>query len=134
VRAIARRRPRKRGQSRLVRTDTRYVLYSGRHTFGTNVYSQTGNLKLIMAVMGHKDVQTAMRYQHPETELVREVIDRRNGHLDYAKKKGHARALRHKSRHSRCGRFPKSLKNLAAPQGFEPRYADPEFVRLRNHG
>ena len=65
--------------------DRRYVLYSGRHTFGTNVYSETGNLKLVMAVMGHKDVKTAMRYQHPEIELVREIIDRRNGLVDYAK-------------------------------------------------
>ncbi|HEU5452999.1 MAG TPA: site-specific integrase [Terriglobales bacterium] len=54
------------------------VLYSGRHTFGTEVYSKTGNLKVTMEVMGHHQVKTAMRYQHPEVDQVRNIIDRRN--------------------------------------------------------
>ena len=29
-----------------------------------------------------------------------------------------------------CSRFSKLLRNLAAPQGFEPRYADPESAVL----
>ena len=37
------------------------VLYCGRHDFGTCLYAKTKNLKLVMAVMGHKDVKTAMR-------------------------------------------------------------------------
>ncbi len=28
--------------------------------------------------MGHKDVKTAMQYQHPEVEHVRDVINSRN--------------------------------------------------------
>ena len=28
-----------------------------------------------MEVMGHKDVKTAMRYQHPDIELVRLALD-----------------------------------------------------------
>jgi hypothetical protein len=36
--------------------------------------------------MGHSDVRTAMRYQHPALDSLREVIDHRN--------------LRHNSRHS----------------------------------
>ena len=32
----------------------------------------TGNLK---AVMGHRDVKTAMKYQHPELEIVRAALD-----------------------------------------------------------
>jgi integrase len=47
------------------------VLYCGRHDFGTHVYAKTGNLKAVMAVMGHKDVKTAMRYQHSDLESVR---------------------------------------------------------------
>ena len=49
-----------------------------RHTYGTFVYSVTKNLKLVMDSMGHTDIRTAMRYQHPELNLVREVIDQRN--------------------------------------------------------
>lgn len=60
------------------------VLYSARHTFGTDVYAATGNLKLVMTVMGHDDNRTAMRYQHPEIDQVRAVIDERNETKDEA--------------------------------------------------
>ena len=62
------------------------VLYNARHTFGTAVYEATGNLALVMKAMGHSDVRTAMRYQHPALDSLREAIDQRN--------------LRHNSRHS----------------------------------
>jgi integrase len=62
------------------------VLYCARHAFGTAAYEGTGNLAVIMKVMGHKDVRTAMRYQHPLLDPVREAIDQRNS--------------RHNSRHS----------------------------------
>jgi integrase len=62
------------------------VLYCARHTFGTAVYEATGNLALVMKAMGHSDVRTAMRYQHPALDSLREAIDQRN--------------LRHNSRHS----------------------------------
>jgi integrase len=52
-----------------------YVLYSARHTFGTYLYAKTRNLALVMALMGHGDVKTAMRYQHPEFELAIDAID-----------------------------------------------------------
>lgn len=51
------------------------VLYCGRHDFGTRVYAKTGNLKAVMTVMGHKDVKTAMRYQHPDLEIVRSALN-----------------------------------------------------------
>lgn len=50
------------------------VLYCGRHDFGTMVASRTGNLKAVMKVMGHKDVKTAMKYQHPEIDIVRAAL------------------------------------------------------------
>jgi len=28
-----------------------------------------------MAVMGHKDVKTAMKYQHPDVDMVREALN-----------------------------------------------------------
>lgn len=62
------------------------VLYCARHTFGTAVYEATGNLAMVMKVMGHADARTAMHYQHPALDPVREAIDQRN--------------LRHNSRHS----------------------------------
>jgi integrase len=41
------------------------VLYCARHDFGTYVLNRTGNLKVVMQAMGHADVPTAMKYQHP---------------------------------------------------------------------
>lgn len=55
-----------------------YVLYTARHTFGTELMEGTGNPKLVMKVMGHSELKTTMRYVHPETDMVREMIDRRN--------------------------------------------------------
>ncbi len=51
------------------------VLYCGRHDFGTRVLKRTGNLAAVMRTMGHKDVKTAMQYQHPELEIVRAALD-----------------------------------------------------------
>ena len=49
-----------------------------RHTFGTAVYEGTGNLTMVMKVMGHTDARTAMQYQHPALDPIREAIDQRN--------------------------------------------------------
>jgi integrase len=54
------------------------VLYCGRHDFGTRVLKKTGNLKLVMQAMGHVDVKTAMKYQHPELEIVRSALNDTN--------------------------------------------------------
>lgn len=51
------------------------VLYCGRHDYGTRVMKKTGNLKAVMKVMGHRDVKTAMKYQHPEVDIVRAALD-----------------------------------------------------------
>lgn len=55
------------------------VLYCGRHDFGSRVYGRTGNLKLVMNVMGHRDVKTAMRYQHPDLEAARAALNAGSG-------------------------------------------------------
>ena len=52
------------------------VLYCGRHDFGTRLLKETGNLKLVMQAMGHVDTKTALKYQHPELEIVRSALDR----------------------------------------------------------
>jgi integrase len=54
------------------------VCYSARHTFGTEFMAATKDLKQTMTTMGHVDVKTAMRYQHPGTSSVSNVIDARN--------------------------------------------------------
>ena len=54
------------------------VLYSARHTFATHALAATGNLAVVMRAMGHSSAQTAMIYQHPSLELVRQAIDARN--------------------------------------------------------
>jgi site-specific recombinase XerD len=51
------------------------VLYCGRHDYGTRILKRTGNLAAVMRTMGHKDVKTAMQYQHPEVEIVRAALD-----------------------------------------------------------
>jgi integrase len=54
----------------------RLVLYCAPHDYGTRVLMRTGNLAAVMRTMGHKDVKTAMQYQHPELEIVRAALDR----------------------------------------------------------
>jgi integrase len=51
------------------------VLYCGRHDYGTRILKRTGNLAAVMRTIGHKDVKTAMQYQHPELEIVRATLD-----------------------------------------------------------
>lgn len=51
------------------------VLYCARHDYGTRVLRRTGNLAAVMKTMGHRDVKTAMHYQHPELEIVRAALD-----------------------------------------------------------
>jgi integrase len=51
------------------------VLYCGRHDYGTRILQETGNLAAVMKTMGHKDVRTAMRYQHPELDIVRDALN-----------------------------------------------------------
>ena len=54
------------------------VLYCARHDFGTYVLQETGNIAAVMNSMGHSDVKTAMTYQHPELNVVRDAINSRH--------------------------------------------------------
>jgi integrase len=53
------------------------VPYCARHDYGTRILVRTGNLAAVMRTMGHRDVKTAMHYQHPELEIVRAALDYR---------------------------------------------------------
>jgi integrase len=61
------------------------VLYCGRHDYGTRLLKATGNLAAVMKTMGHKDVKTAMQYQHPELEVVRQALNHNNSTEKYAR-------------------------------------------------
>jgi hypothetical protein len=52
-----------------------WSLYCARHDYGTRVLTRTGNLAAVIKTMGHRDVKTAMHYQHPELEVVRAALD-----------------------------------------------------------
>jgi integrase len=52
------------------------VLYCGRHDYRTRILKRTGNLAAVMRTMGHKDVKTAMQYQHPELDRARRARSR----------------------------------------------------------
>lgn len=54
------------------------VLYSGRHTFATDLLDRTGNIKLVSEVLGHASVTTTERYVHPEKKGLAEQINERN--------------------------------------------------------
>jgi hypothetical protein len=40
--------------------------------------AKTGNLKAVMNAMGHGDVRSAMVYQHPEGEIIRNALNARH--------------------------------------------------------
>jgi hypothetical protein len=46
------------------------------------VLQGTGNLAVVMRAMGHGSPSKAMKYQHPELEQVRRVLNWTNGHHD----------------------------------------------------
>lgn len=50
-------------------------LYCGRHDFGTEMLRKTGNLALVMKVMGQTSTKAAMQYQHPELEDIRAALN-----------------------------------------------------------
>ena len=55
------------------------VLYSARHTFGTELMRKSkGNIKLVQEIMGHESMHTAALYLHPEKDGVADLINERN--------------------------------------------------------
>jgi integrase len=59
-------------------TDPRIVLYCARHTFGTVAMAGSNNPAAVMDSMGHEKLETTMQYQHQNTRLIRDAIDRNN--------------------------------------------------------
>jgi len=65
------------------------VLYCGRHDFGTYALQETGNLAAVMKTMGHADVRTAMKYQHPDLDVLRVALNSRKKSEENCHKKCH---------------------------------------------
>jgi len=49
-----------------------------RHDFGSVVLAKTGNLKAVMNAMGHGHLRSAMIYQRPEGEIIRNALNSRH--------------------------------------------------------
>ena len=54
------------------------VLYCARHDYGSFMLRNTGNMKVVMDMMGQRDYRTALKYQHHEIEVAREVLNARH--------------------------------------------------------
>jgi integrase len=50
-----------------------------RHTFGSHLVMQGINLKTVQQLMGHKEIQTTMRYSHLSPEYVQDAISKLDG-------------------------------------------------------
>ena len=50
----------------------------GSHDFGSFVLAKIGNLEAVINEMGHSDVRSAMVYQHPEREIIRNALNARH--------------------------------------------------------
>ena len=62
-------------------------LYCARHTYGTDIMNATKDPFMTMRLMGHTELSTTKRYQHPSMAHIGELMDARND-------------LRHSSCHS----------------------------------
>jgi integrase len=63
---------------RKLKLDKDLVLYSGRHTFATDMLDRTGNLKLVGDLLGHASPVTTARYLHPSLKGVAGLVNDRN--------------------------------------------------------
>ena len=54
------------------------VLYSARHSFATDLLDGTGNLKLVMDVLGHESVTTTQKYLRPSLKNIAAYVNERN--------------------------------------------------------
>jgi integrase len=72
------------------------VLYSTRHTFGSDLMDQMGDLTKVGKVLGHSSTRITERYVHPQLKAVASLVNQRNDRRA-------EEAARHTLRHSRNG-------------------------------
>lgn len=64
-------------------TDPDFVPHAIRHTFGTRLYEDTGDIRLVQRVLRHADIKTTLRYEHSAEAALDEataVVNARNAH------------------------------------------------------
>ena len=54
------------------------VLYCARHDYGSFVMSKTGNMKVVMDLLGHTDHRSALVYQHHGIDVARDLLNARH--------------------------------------------------------
>lgn len=54
------------------------VLYSTRHTFGSDLMDQMGDLTKVGKILGHSSTRITERYVHPQLKEVASLVNRRN--------------------------------------------------------
>ena len=69
--------------------DSRLVLYSARHTYGTYTVRATGNLFAVRDAMGHVDIKSMEPYQHQSTEELVIAVNKRNAERQALPDVGH---------------------------------------------
>lgn len=52
-----------------------YRFHDNRHTFATRILRRTQNLKLVSKLLGHRDIQTTMRYAHVLMDDMRSALE-----------------------------------------------------------
>jgi integrase len=62
--------------------DEEFVLHACRHTTATRLVERGVNLRVVQQFMGHKSIQTTLRYAHISDELLTEAASRLS-HLDF---------------------------------------------------
>ena len=53
------------------------LLYTGRHTFGTEMMEATGNVFAVSQAMGHQDIKSMNPYQHHNPARLGDAINQR---------------------------------------------------------
>lgn len=61
------------------------MLYSGRHTFGTDLMDATGNLAQTSKMLGHGSLAVTGRYLHPGVAKLGTIMDSGNASRDEAR-------------------------------------------------
>ena len=66
------------GKGKAAGLPSNLVLYCARHDYGSFVLSKTGNLKVVMDLLGQTDYRSALNYQHHEVEVARDLLNARH--------------------------------------------------------
>jgi len=55
-----------------------FTFHTFRHTYGTKLYKETGDIRIVQKVLGHSDISTTMIYTHLFDEDIQNVMIKNN--------------------------------------------------------